>query len=176
MWYYSLGDVPANWVSPSFSHPGWKEFPGCLSVSDQPSISHFVTYFKGELELASYEISLQYDHPVYVYLNGNLIFSDVPTSPINYTLIRSGLEIQPEINSLAVELRSSMSVCLHLIGNVSPDSCNCIEVVASSVTSSTENATAVHDYDYLTTFVSNDPTQVDFFFHNTSDFCHSIYH
>lgn len=176
VWYYSIDDVPADWIFPSFSHPGWKDIHGCHSVPGQPSHSHFVTYFESELELVSYEISLQYDSPVCVYLNGNLIFSDVPTSPINSTLIRSGLEIQPGINSIAVELDSSMSICLHLIGNVSPDSSDCIEMVAGSVASSTHNVTAIHDYDYLTSLASTNPVQVDFFYHNTFDFCHSIYH
>lgn len=176
VWYYSCGSVPSNWISPSFTHPGWKELPGCVSVPDQPSISHFVTYFKGELELASYEVFFQYDHPISIYLNGNRIFSDIPKEPTNYTLIRSGLEIQPLVNSLAVELNSSMDICLHLLGNVNPDSSDCVEVIPHSISSSALNVSAAHDYDYLTVLASNHPIQVDFFFHNTSVFCHSNNH
>ena len=176
LWYYSLEDVPANWVSPSFPHSGWMGLTGCLSVPNQPHISHFVTYFEGELELASYEIVVQYENDIRIYINGNIVYSDVPASLTSHTIIRSGHEIRSGINSVAVELFSSMFICLHLIGYVIPDEFGCVEMITSSITSSESNPGAVNDYDYLSDLSSTDDVQFDFFFQNMYNFWYSIYH
>lgn len=164
-WKLKSGDMPESWTNVYYSDNLWNTMTLGTASQQLTGTQYFRKSFSGMIDMAAYEMKLNYRYGVVAYINGNEIFRDnmntgtVTSSTLasnSYTFleyrgcVRPGKEVESTQNVLAVEL--------HFLDLTTSNPVTFNAFLAMLVSPTSESNCFVYPY---TVFMQSSPTNQD---------------